>query len=155
MKIVVVSDSHGKNIRLDEVLKWESDEDCFIHCGDIECSEDAYPMYHTVQGNNDFFCDYPQKIILPAMGHRILVMHGNQFPYMRRIERMAEYAKQENCDIFCYGHTHVAAIERLDDVLLLNPGSLWRSRDGRGPSYAVLSVEGGEVKAELKFIDQD
>ena len=153
MKIIVVSDSHGFNSRLDEVLNKESDADCFIHCGDIECSEDAYPMYHTVQGNNDLFCDYPQKIILPAMGHRILVMHGNQFPYRQRLERMAEFAKQEHCDIFCYGHSHIAAIEQLDQVLLLNPGSLWRSRDGRGPSYAVLYLEDQDIRAEIKFID--
>ncbi len=153
MKIVVVSDSHGMNSRLDEVLQWESDADCYIHCGDISCSEDAYPMYHTVQGNNDFFCDYPQKIILPISGHRILAMHGNQFPYARRLERMAEFAKQEHCDIFCFGHTHVATIERVDNVLLLNPGSLWRSRDGRGPSYAIVHIDEASVNAEIKFID--
>lgn len=153
MKIIVVSDSHGFNSRLDEVLNIESDADCFIHCGDIECSEDAYPMYHTVQGNNDLFCDYPQKIILPAMRHRILVMHGNQFPYRQRLERMAAFAKQEDCDIFCYGHSHIAAIEQLDQVLLLNPGSLWRSRDGRGPSYAVLYLQDQDIRAEIKFID--
>ena len=66
---------------------------------------------------------------------------------------MAAFAKQEDCDIFCYGHSHIAAIEQLDQVLLLNPGSLWRSRDGRGPSYAVLYLQDQDIRAEIKFID--
>lgn len=152
MKIVVVSDSHGKDERLDEILQLEQDADCFIHCGDIESPEDAYPMYRTVKGNNDYFYEYPDQLILPFANHRILVMHGNQFPYTRRMERMAMYAQEQSCDIFCYGHTHVAAIEQTEGVLLLNPGSLWRSRDGRGPSYAILTITDEQVKAEIKFL---
>lgn len=152
MKIIVVSDSHGRDERLDEVLQLERDADCYIHCGDIEAPEDSYPMYHIVKGNNDYFYDYPDKIILPAKHHRILVMHGNQFSYMRRLERMAVYAKKEGCDIFCYGHTHVAALDQINGVMMLNPGSLWRSRDGRGPSYAILSVEDDQVRAEIRFL---
>lgn len=153
MKIVVVSDSHGFNQRLDEVLSLQPDAQLYIHCGDIETREVEYPMFQTVKGNNDYFCDYPDHLILEAEGHRILVMHGNQFPYMKRIERMAAYANQQACDIFCYGHTHVAAIEQLDGVLLLNPGSVWRSRDGRGPSYAVIEINKESIQAKIHFLD--
>lgn len=153
MKIVVVSDSHGFNERLEEVLRLEPDADCYLHCGDIECSINEYPMYQTVQGNNDFYSDFPQQIIVPVQSHNIIVMHGNQFSYVNRINRMAAYAKKEHCDIFCYGHTHVAAIDHVDGVLLLNPGSLWRSRDRRGPSYAIITVEDEQVHAQIKFLD--
>lgn len=153
MKIVVVSDSHGKNSRLDEILRLQPDADLYVHCGDIETSEDEYPMYHTVMGNNDYFCDYPEKLILPAEGHQILVMHGNQFPYMRRVQKMAEFAKQLGCDIFCYGHTHVAALEEIDGVMMINPGSVWRARDGRGPSYAVIMIDGTNINAHIEFLD--
>lgn len=153
MKVVVVSDSHGKNSRLDQVLMLEPDADYYFHCGDIETSEDEYPMYRTVMGNNDYFCSYPDKLMFTIEGHKVLLMHGNQFPYMRRIERMAAYAKQEECDIFCFGHTHVAHLEQIDGVLLLNPGSLWRSRDGRGPSYAVIEITQQNIQAQIKFLD--
>lgn len=152
MKIVVVSDSHGRDERLDEILLKESDADCFIHCGDIETPEDAYPMFHIVKGNNDFFYTYPQRLILPLAGHRAMVVHGDRFPYMRRLERMVEAAKQERCDIVCFGHTHVAMMEQMDGVLLLNPGSLWRARDGRGPSYAIMQIEGDAIQADIKFL---
>lgn len=153
MKVVVVSDSHGKNSRLEEILRLEPDADCYLHCGDIETSEGEYPMYQTVMGNNDYFCSYPEKLVLSLGEHRVLVMHGNQFPYMRRIERMSAYAKNEGCDIFCFGHTHVAYLEEVDGVMMINPGSLWRSRDGRGPSYAIIELNGAHIQAEIKFLD--
>jgi len=153
MKIVVVSDSHGRDQRLDEILRLESDADCYIHCGDIECSEDTYPMFHTVQGNNDLFYHYPDKIILPIQGYRILVMHGDQFAYMHRLVRMAAFARKADCDIFCYGHTHIASLDQIDHVMMVNPGSLWRSRDGRGPSYAIIQIDKEQVHADIKFLD--
>lgn len=154
MKIIVVSDSHGFNERIDEVLRWEPDADCYIHCGDIEDMESAYPMFRIVKGNNDFIGNYPDHIQIPALTHRILVMHGHQFSYANRISRMAAYAKQEHCDIICYGHTHIAAIDHVEGVLAVNPGSLWRSRNGRGPSYAVLVIENDQVQAQIKFLNQ-
>ena len=54
-------------------------------------------------------------------------------------------AQEVGAKIACFGHTHHAAAEWKDGILLLNPGALC---DGR---YAILQTgEGGEVKAELK-----
>lgn len=152
MKIIVVSDSHGKNSRLDEILQLQPDADMYLHCGDIETYEEEYPMYKTVMGNNDYFYSYPERLSVEAGGMKILVIHGNQFPYMRRIERMFQHARENGFDIICYGHTHVADIQVEDGIMLLNPGSLWRSRDGRGPSYAILTIEDGKARAEIKYL---
>lgn len=152
MQIIVVSDSHGKNSRLDEILQMYPHADMYLHCGDIETDEYHYPQYKTVLGNNDYFYDYPNALILDVGEHKILMMHGNQFSYVNRIEKMAQRALEQGCDIFCYGHTHVASLEEIQGVLLLNPGSLWRSRDGRGPSYAILTLEGNQIHAEIKFL---
>lgn len=152
MQIIVVSDSHGKNSRLDEILSSYPQADMYIHCGDIETPQGEYPMFQTVLGNNDYFYDYPERLTLHAQGHKILVLHGHQFPYMRRLERMAAQAKEEGYDIVCYGHTHVAHLEEIDGVLLVNPGSIWRARDGRGPSYAIISIDEEQVRVEMKFL---
>jgi len=37
---------------------------------------------------------------------------------------------------------------------LINPGSLWRSRDGRGPSYALLNIDGDTVDVQFEFLPQ-
>lgn len=154
MKIVVVSDSHGRDEALEYVLKQHPDADAYIHCGDIEAEEGLFPSFLTVRGNNDLFCDYPDERVVPAGVHRIFVVHSHQFIYSKRSEKMAEAAKERGCDIVCYGHTHVANDETVDGVRLINPGSLWRSRDGRGPSYAILTIDGDDIDVVFEFLPQ-
>lgn len=154
MKIIVVSDSHGKNEALENVLLQHPDADIYVHCGDIEASEGTFPQFITVRGNNDMFCEYPDQQVLQAEGHGIYVCHSHQFMYSRRAAQMAEKAKSLACDIVFYGHTHVAAFEEIDGVRLVNPGSIWRSRDGRGPSYAVVTLTKDAMDVQFEFIPQ-
>lgn len=60
-------------------------------------------------------------------------------------------ANQNGCDIAIYGHSHKAFIEEINGVLVINPGSLLRSRDGRGISYIVLTLDKNQVDAKLVF----
>lgn len=155
MKIVVVSDSHGKAGILEQILQQHKDADAFLHCGDIEAEPDIYPQYITVQGNNDLYYDYPDHRMLTLGGHRILIAHGHQFLYAQRNMRIASKAIELKCDIVCTGHTHVAMHEVVNGIHIINPGSLWRSRDGRGPSYAIMTLEQGGVDVEFCFLDSN
>ncbi len=152
MKIIVVSDSHGKPDVLEEIVKCHPDADMFLHCGDIEAESFVYPEYQVVAGNNDVFYDYPNRRIVDVMNHRILIVHGHQYSFSRRLEEMATDAINNQCDIVCYGHTHIAADDNIHGVRLINPGSLRYSRDGRNPSYAVLSFEDAHVNVEFIFL---
>lgn len=64
MKIVVVSDSHGRDDALEYVLQQHGDAYAYIHCGDIDADPGAFPRFVTVGGNNDIFYDYPDEQIL-------------------------------------------------------------------------------------------
>ena len=55
MKIVVVSDSHGKNDILNAIREKHPDAGLFIHCGDLEDDPMFYPGYIVVRGNNDYY----------------------------------------------------------------------------------------------------
>lgn len=55
-------------------------------------------------------------------------------------------------DVYICGHSHVALIERDDDVLFLNPGSAGPARFGRKPLLALLRIENGDAKAELIWL---
>ena len=55
------------------------------------------------------------------------------------------------CDIVCFGHTHVAYLDQVDGITLLNPGSLSHSRDGKPCSYAILDINEDDVQVEFKF----
>lgn len=154
MKIVVVSDSHGKEGILDEILNAHRDADMFLHCGDILEDEMYHPEYITVQGNNDVYYDYPLYQIIEVQGHRIYLTHSHQFSYIKRQQQMVATAKQHQCDIICYGHTHVAHDEVIDGIRFINPGSVYRSRDGRGPSYAILTIDEKDIEVAFVFLNK-
>lgn len=154
MKIILTSDSHGKDEMLDMLLEKYPDADLYVHCGDIEAYPECYPQFITVRGNNDLYYDYPDKRIVKVQGHSIYITHSHQFSYSKRIEQMAEKAKAEGCDLVFYGHTHIAAYDEVSGVKLINPGSIWRSRDGRGPSYAVITVAEDRVDVQFEFLPQ-
>ena len=154
MKLVVVSDSHGKANILEEIVERHPDAQAYLHCGDIEAPQEYYPEYTIVLGNNDIYYDYPEYRILNVGKHRIYMAHSHRFSYLHRGEQMAKTALENDCDIFFYGHTHIAADEMINGVRLINPGSLWRSRDGRDPSYAVVTLDEEQVDVEFIFLPQ-
>ncbi len=152
MVVVVVSDSHGRTAYLDEVLQRYPTADYFIHCGDFLLNQKDYPQFRIVLGNNDEANSFPEQLILDVGKHRLLVMHGHQYPSAKRAQQLVKRAKACNADIVCFGHTHVPSEEYLDGVLLMNPGALWRCIGKKGPSYAVLEI-GNDIRAEICYFN--
>ena len=152
-KVVVVSDSHGLSGLLDQIVKDNPDADLFIHCGDLEENPLDFNRWLFVRGNNDFFPGdtMPMERTIKVGEHRIYVAHSHRVSFVNREEQLVRIARSYGCDIVCFGHTHCSMIKRMHDVLLVNPGSLWSSRDGKEPSYAILYLEGMQVEAELRF----
>lgn len=150
-RVGVFSDTHGRLDALPEFLERLGQLDSVFHLGD--CVEDALQLamrlnsgFVSVRGNCDPFAQAPLEQVIEWNGHRILLLHGHLYP-----GRLALWykAKQENCDVVCSGHTHVGSVERYDGILMVNPGSLSRPRDGKGPSCAILTVEPDHIDAEL------
>ena len=71
--------------------------------------------------------------------------------YFLRSEQLVNRAKELNCDIVCFGHTHVSFLDRVDGVTLVNPGSLSHSRDGKPCSYAILDINEDDIQVEFKY----
>lgn len=69
MKILIVSDSHGRNLHLNHVMEKEKDVDLMIHLGDLEGTEDylediAPCPVHMVAGNNDYFSQIDREKVV-------------------------------------------------------------------------------------------
>lgn len=148
MKIVIVSDNHGLREPLQTILQRHADADVFIHCGDSEMAPEELRGYVSVRGNNDFYYEYPEMKILDLEGHRMMIVHGHHHLYMGQLDMLISKARRQGCDFVFYGHTHIYSCQQRDGVILLNPGSLSRNRDGTRPCYAVLSVQGHELQVE-------
>ncbi|MGB4985113.1 MAG: YfcE family phosphodiesterase [Erysipelotrichaceae bacterium] len=146
MKIVVVSDSHGKiQILQDIYLKHQHEAQYFLHLGDIEADQSYVSDYICVCGNNDYFGEYELERVVHIPQHNIFMCHSHQFFSSNRISGLVSKGKRLHCDIVCYGHTHVFHYEVKDNIVLLNPGSLYYNRDGSGSSYAIIDIENNQI----------
>lgn len=57
------------------------------------------------------------------------------------LSRLAKRAKELDCRIALYGHTHEARESEIDGVTLINPGTLSRYAD---KSYSYLVINDGK-----------
>lgn len=153
MKIVLVSDTHGYNDILYSLQERYSDSSLFIHCGDLEEDPLNYPGWLIVRGNNDYWGDFKDHLILRAGGHRILVFHSQFCGYFHRNEALKKEAQKYDCDIVFYGHTHVSAFDQEDGITLINPGSLRYPRQGQSPRFAIVEINEETIQVHTIFLE--
>ena len=155
MKLLVISDSHGKDDMLEMILERENDSDYLIHLGD-GANDMASLLRYTVnkrvyltQGN----CDLggmgrglaPQHVFT-VEGVTVLACHGHRYNVKLGLQNLYYAGLQENARICLFGHTHYQQMGDVEGMLLLNPGA---AHDGR---YAVITIENGKITPVLKHI---
>ncbi|MCR5255987.1 MAG: metallophosphoesterase [Acetatifactor sp.] len=146
MKIIVVSDTHGRNENYFKVLELH-DPDMVIHCGDVENSEYALenaakcPVY-MVRGNNDYFSSLPAELELQIGRYKCFVTHGHNYYVSMSNKHIKREAFARGADIVFYGHTHKPVVDMKDEVIAVNPGSLsYPRQEGRRPSYVIMEID--------------
>lgn len=150
MKIIIVSDSHGEYKILESIYLKNQDADIFIHLGDYELPEYLMSRYLYIKGNCDFLSDAPVKKDVEYNGLKFHLEHGDRLAF----SNFSEYIKSLNCDVFLFGHTHKKFEKYIDNILVLNPGSLTRPRDGNKGSYLILTIDKQKnIKYEFKEIE--
>ena len=159
MKILIVSDTHGRDEKLEAAVAVEQPFDYLIHCGDVEGREFfiealAECPCTIVAGNNDFFSDLPREDEIVLEVHKIMVTHGHNYGVSMDLYGISEETAARECEMVCFGHTHKPVIEKKNGVLVINPGSLsFPRQEGRQPSYAVMELhEGEEPEVEIRFL---
>ena len=147
MRILVISDSHGRNDDVAGVIEQVGPIDMLIHCGDVERGDDYIRSLvdcpvHMVSGNNDYNLDLPAQDIFNIGDYKVLVVHGHTFYVYRGVERLKQYALQNGIDIVMFGHTHKPYIEIDEDVTILNPGSVSYPRQpDHMPTFLIMEID--------------
>lgn len=147
MRILVISDSHGKNDDVKQVIEQVGEIDMFIHLGDIERGPDyirglAGCECHMISGNNDYDIDLPSADSFMIGDKKVFITHGHRFYVGSGVERLRQYAVENGYDIVMYGHTHVPFLEIGKDVTILNPGSIsYPRQDGRKHTFTMIEVD--------------
>lgn len=149
-KILVVSDTHGKDANLRKLVM-QNEYDLLIHLGDHDSDVYSIPLQSVcVRGNNDLFSDEPYERLLSIFGKRILMVHGHRYSVYQSLDRVIYRGIETGADIILFGHTHVPYKSIDSNMLVLNPGSLDRPRSTTYGTYAVLEIEAnGVVNAAL------
>jgi len=152
MKIIVMSDSHMHDEKVQMVIDANKDADIFIHCGDL-CSEPAlFPNVEFVKGNNDFNIEERFKV-LEYDGVKIYVTHGDKGYGYYLEDYLVNKAKENQCQLVFFGHIHRFYDETIDNIRLLNPGSLMYNRNGESIGYLEINTMNGNynvIKRKLE-----
>src|SRR5690625_1577829 len=138
-KILIVSDSHGLTSELTKI-KQRHQVNYLIHCGDSELLKDAVQLedFITVKGNCDWQSDFPLEEIVEFGGLRLLVTHGHLYHVKSTLLNIQDRAKEVEADVVCFGHSHIAYSEKIDNQLFINPGSIRMPRKFSEPSYIMM-----------------
>lgn len=156
MKVLIVSDTHGRDINYKKVIERVKPIDLMIHLGDYEGSEEYIQSItpckmEMVSGNNDFFTLLPKESILKVKQYTIFITHGHRYGVNRDYAALYETGKKYGADIVMCGHTHIPHIEKREGIWIINPGSLSLPRQqNRLASFIIMDIDSqGEVHFTL------
>jgi len=148
MIVGVISDTHGRLPTTVHAVM--AGVERIIHAGDVGSQgvldelETIAPVV-AVRGNMDtgtLAWRLPEQAVVRVGDYRILVRHIG-----RTLEPSDGLA---GSDVVVVGHTHRASVDRRGDVLFVNPGAAGgESRDGRGPTCALLDLSGDRPEASI------
>ena len=125
-----------------------------LHAGDvtsqevIEKLEEIAPVT-AIQGNTDRIVglNLPKTAVVEAEELKIGVIHGEVYP-RADTQQLHYLAKQLDVDILVSGHSHQPKVEKVEDVLLINPGSPTVPRLA-DRTVMILEINKKEVDVEL------
>ena len=159
MRILIVSDTHGRHGNLDAALEKEGKIDMVLHLGDIEDEEYYFEAiaewpYHIVSGNNDYFSRLPKEKEIQIGKYKIWMTHGHNYYVSMNTQRIRDAARARSVDIVMFGHTHRPYLDVTEKPIVLNPGSIsYPRQEGRQASYIIMEIgPDGEAKFQINYV---
>ena len=149
MKLLVLSDSHGRTETLVNIIQKHPDADAIIFLGDGErdfekavqdCNIGEEKIVCQVRGNCDCADRHPEIIVRDFDGTEFLMTHGHEQNVKLAVWGLVDEAKKRKCTVALYGHTHYESFLVKEGITLINPGS---AREGK---YCVIEVDEGKLK---------
>ena len=152
-RILVVSDSHGRDENVYKAMEQAGEFDNFIHLGDVgtgyrEMQNRAGGRGYIVRGN----CDYDYELqteVRPYFGpHKIFATHGHMYGVSGGLNVLRFKALSAGCNIALYGHTHVPVISAPEIDTPLVAGA--KCKNGEN---TLLIYEGSLTESDVIIIN--
>ncbi|WP_010678336.1 metallophosphoesterase family protein [Bacillus timonensis] len=156
MKVLIISDSHGLTKELIEIKDRHKDEvEFMLHLGDSELSSQSEEMrgFSAVRGNCDFDSNYPNDMLVLLNGAKVYLTHGHLYNVKMSLMNLTYRAQEVGASIVCFGHSHIAGAEMIENVLFINPGSFRLPRMRKEKTYVILEIV--DKQANVKFFDSE
>lgn len=180
MKIFVISDIHGSIYYLKKSLELYEKEraDYILILGDelYHGPRNPLPLEYNPKEVAEILNKYKDKIIAvrgncdsevdqmlleyPIMGDYTTILLNNKriFATHGHIYREDNLPNLQEGDIFIYGHTHLPVAYKVNEIYMLNPGSISLPKGGNKNSYGIFennyfyvkSLE-GEILKEIEL----
>ena len=154
MKILVFSDSHGNLTNVERILRQTDNFDMIYHLGDnvrdaLEIKKAVSCPVKYVKGNTDF-TKAPLEIIEQINGIKLLLTHGHKHRVKYNLNNLYYAALEKGVNAALFGHTHISHKEKVNGILLFNPGSIGNKRWESKETYGIIDIdEQGNIKADI------
>ena len=151
MKILVVSDSHGRLDYLMEIWKKET-PDIVLSAGDY--SEDVEELsyihenskYFIVRGNCDFMDHTNDDNLELELGDKkIFLTHGHLYGVKSSYHYLRLEAEERDANLCIFGHTHIPYLED-GELILFNPGAV------KDKEYGVIEISKNKMTLEHRTL---
>lgn len=132
MKILVVSDSHGDEKILKELVNAYPNMDYYLHAGDSGLDINTLYPFESVKGNTDYY-PFDELIRIYTPKGYLLVKHKPTFTN----------EQIQNNKFLINGHTHQYKFYIEGDKIFLNPGSTTLPRDETNGTFMIMDINEG------------
>ncbi len=145
MRVLVFSDSHGRQDYIICMLEKEKDCKTVFFLGDGEKEvlniKETYKdrSFICVRGNNDFYSQLERVAYKHIDGVTFMACHGDRFDVRFSRRELYNKASAVRAQVALYGHTHVPKVEfdSFSKVCAVNPGALCNG------AYCVIETDKG------------
>lgn len=159
MIIGVLSDTHRNLRAVDRAFRFfvTHDVKLVFHLGDV-CSDIIgkdieYDMtVICVAGNVDGAADYPHEAVVPVDGVNFFLTHGHALGVSYSLAELVAKAREKDCQVALYGHTHLPFNARENGILVINPGSAAQPRGDSKAAVALIDTNGGKPLAQVHWL---
>lgn len=141
--------------RLTAIRQILEESDFIIHLGDTSgdgsrITSDYGDKTILINGNCDFAKLGDDEKVLEIEGVKIFATHGHLYSVKSTLSKLKDRAKELDCSIALYGHTHLAREDEIDGITIINPGNMSRYSQN---SYCYLLVNGDKATAKIVNIN--
>ena len=157
MRIGVISDTHGDQEAIRQMVKVLTNIDMWLHAGD--CSQDAECLRSLVavpviaaRGNCDGHTAAKIDEFVEFGNHKIWLTHGHRYGVKQSTQDLVRWGKHHEVNAVIYGHTHIPDNQWCEGILIFNPGSAY----GSHATYGILDIDDdGQVVGSILQLNSE